>query len=114
MVPTVRIRLVKHEAQRLIAYYHSCFTGKLNQPDVRNELIVMAEYYDKLFLKVYKHQTKSGNKSVVYQLPLSISRILHARLQADPWDTILQNVLASLDQELTNMGMKPNFPVKLL
>ena len=114
MVPTIRIRLAKHEAERLVTYYFSCINGKLKDPNVRNELIVMAEYYDKLIIKVYRHQSKLGNKPVVYQLPLSISRILHARMQVSHYDTILQNVLSSLDQELTNMGMKPNFPVKLL
>jgi len=114
MVPTVRIRLAKHEAERLVTYYFSSFNGKLKDANVDNELIVMAEYYDKLFIKAVRHGIKPGNKPVVYQLPLSISRILHDRLQSDPWDTILQNVLGSLDQELTNMGMKPNIPVKLL
>jgi hypothetical protein len=110
MVPTVRIRLAKHEAGRLIEYFQFSFFGKLSNPNIRNDLIVMAEYHDK---KVFKHRQSYKSKPVVYQLPLSIARILHYRLQVECPNTDLQNILYSLDQELTNLGMKVDFHKQL-
>ena len=107
MVPTVRIRLAKHEAGRLMEYFHFSIHGKINNPNVNNDLIVMAEFYDKFVLKVFKQTQLDKSKPVLYQLPLSVARILHYQILAYCPNEYLQRILCSLDLELTNLGMKP-------
>jgi len=113
MVTPVKLRLAKHEARRLVEYFNIKIEGKLNSSDVRNDLIVMAEFYEKLFLKATRQQLKPGHKPTIYHLPLSIARILHNRLQQEPCDSILQNILYNLDHELTNINMAPKFSKQL-
>ena len=110
----VKIRLAKHEAEHLTMYVSKKSTGILKNPDVRNDLIVLAEYYTKLYTKFRTHRMKATNKPVVYTLPLSVVRILHHRFQKEEITPALQNVLTTLDQELTNMDMKPTFPISLV
>ena len=114
MLLPVRIRLSKHEAVHLTTYIYRKCDGILKNPDVRNDLIVLAEYYEKLYRKCRTHQLKTTNKPVLYLLPMSIARILHHRFQKETIHPTLQNVLNNLDQELTNLSMKPTFPITLL
>lgn len=113
MVPTVRIKLAKHEAGKLLEYFQYSFFGKLQNPNIRNDLIVMAEYYDKLFTKVFKHRNSYKTNLVVYNLPLSIARILHYRIQADCPNDQMQKILLDLDQQLMNLNMKADFHKQL-
>jgi len=110
----VKIRLAKHEAEALTMYVSNKSTGILTNPEVRNDLIVLAEFYMKLSTKYRTHRMKATTKPVVYTLPLSVARILHLRFQKEEINPALQIVLASLDQELTNMSMKPKFPITLI
>ncbi|WP_254561815.1 hypothetical protein [Dyadobacter diqingensis] len=113
MLFPVKIRLAKHEAEQLTMYVLNKSIGILRNPDVRNDLIVLAEFSEKLQNKFRSHRQKPTNKPVVYTIPLSVARILHLRFQKEDITPVLQWVLASLDQELVNMSMKPKFPTQL-
>lgn len=110
----VKIRLVKHEAEQLTMFVLNKSVGILRNPEVRNDLIVLAEFSETLKSKLRIHRSKITQKPLVYTLPLSVARILHHRLQKEEISPALQIVLANLDQELTNMNMKPTFPISLL
>lgn len=113
MIKPVQIKLAKHEAQKLLAYFHQTTDGKLKDTNVRNDLIMIAEHYDTLYIKVTKHLLIDGYKLVVYKFPLSLARILHTRLQQEPYNQVLQNILGNLDKELNNRNMVPHFPKQL-
>jgi hypothetical protein len=86
----------------------------LKNPEVRNDLIVLAEFSETLKKKFQTHRMKPTIKPVVYTMPLSVVRILHLRFQKEPISPVLQMVLANLDQQLTNIEMEPKFPISLL
>lgn len=114
MLFPVKVPLAKHEAEHLTMYILSKSVGILRNPEVRNELIVLAEFSETLKKKYQTHRMKPTIKPVVYTLPLSVARILHLRFQKEELTPALQMVLANLDQALTNIGMKPNFPIQLI
>jgi hypothetical protein len=103
----VKIRLVTFEAEQLLILVLTRTSGILTNPDVDNELISLYEFNDALRRKVINHRHKLTSKPIVYTFPLSIARILHRYLQEWPFSAPLQNVLTNLDQQLTNMNMKP-------
>ena len=113
MVLPVKLKLDKREADSLFSYLKHSVDGKLKNPKVRTELIILAEYYFKTFTKAVNHQMKPGNKPVSYDLPLSVARILHTRLQFNPYSNDLQNILAALDKHLVNRNMVPPTPKQL-
>lgn len=113
MVPPVKLKLDKREADSLFSYLKNETEGKINRPDVRTELIILAEYYFKAFTKAVNHQMKPGNKPVLYEVPLSVARILHTRLQYYPYSSCLQIILANLDKQLLDRKMVPFTPKQL-
>ncbi|GLU54476.1 hypothetical protein Dfri01_39370 [Dyadobacter frigoris] len=113
MVPPVKLKLDKREAESLFSYLKNETEGKINRPDVRTELIILAEYYYKTFTKAVKHQMKLDNKPVFYEIPLSVARILHTRIQFYPYQNNLQIILGNIDEQLLNRNMKPVAPKQL-
>jgi hypothetical protein len=100
MVPPVKLKLDKREADSLLSYLKSETEGKISHPEVRIELIILAEYYYKAFTKAVIIKSGPGDKPVLYEIPLSVARILHTRLQYYPYSNCLQVILASLDKKL--------------
>lgn len=113
MVPPVKLKLDKREADSLFSYLKNETDGKINRPDVRTELIILAEYYYKTFTKAVNHQMKLDNKPVSYDIPLSVARILHTRIQFYPYQNNLQIILGIIDKQLVNRKMVPTAPKQL-
>lgn len=109
----VKIHLAKHEAEQLSLYFLHKSAGILNNPNVRNDLIILAEFVENLKKQYESHRKKLTKKPVVYTFPLSVVRILHLRFQKEEITPVLQWVLNSLDQALLNMEMKPEFETEL-
>lgn len=80
------------------------------RPDMRNETIILAENWQTWSRK---HEVADKRKLKTYTIALSLARILHDRLQRIPQTHIHQSILDKLDQELTNIGMKPPFQLTL-
>lgn len=85
------------------------------QAPIRNNLkienILLREAMTTWQMKVLKADDK---KARLYSISASIARVLHLRLQQLPADDACQSLLVKLDQELTNRGLKPPFPITLL
>ncbi|MGX5854538.1 hypothetical protein ACWKW6_12880 [Dyadobacter jiangsuensis] len=77
---------------------------------MRNETIILAEHWQSWSRK---NEVADKRKLKTYTIALSLARILHDRLQRIARSEINQSILAKLDQELTNIDMKPPFQLTL-
>ncbi|TDB60071.1 hypothetical protein [Arundinibacter roseus] len=107
----LRIKLNLHELTDLRNYVQVAERIAQN-PQAREELIVLAEFSLKLEVMYIRASRKTDKgKSYHYQIPVSVSRILHRRFQQEDISPELQMVLCGIDYELTKRGLKPN-PIK--
>lgn len=77
-----------------------------------NDVIILMEFSEKFYQKLFNHALKSKEKAVKYTIPISVARALHSRLLRDTsqkWNEGLQSILNALDQQLVNLGIRPEF-----
>lgn len=107
----LKIKLTYPELQLICAYCHQAEALAKNA-QVRDELIVLAEYCPVIERRLVVAFRRDKRKAYPYSLPMSIGRILHRRWQL--LDTItpeMRMVLGGIDYALTQRNMKPD-PVK--
>jgi hypothetical protein len=105
----LKIRLSAHEVMAITMIMEKAACAEL-RPDMKNETIILAENW-RTWLK--RFAAANSNKPKLYLMPVSVARTLHYRLQMIPLTQANQTILTKLDQELTNINMKP-FPTRLL
>lgn len=104
----IRLKLAYWESIGLKMFLEPISHTKVG-PATRNETIVLIEFAEKFYSKCFNHGLTKRNANVNYQVPLSVARILHYRLQYHPTNAALQSILPKIDQQLTNRGVKPSF-----
>ena len=103
MVLKVKVKLTRAEVFSIQQIMRQAASLQLRS-DMRNETIILAENWE-TWIKKYVSADERKVKS--YQIALSLARILHDRLQKIPVTDANQSLLTKLDQELTNLNMKP-------
>ncbi|SDE19851.1 hypothetical protein SAMN04487996_10413 [Dyadobacter soli] len=104
----IRLRLSYWESLGLKKFLEPICQTKVG-PETRNETIVLIEFAEKFYGKCFGHGLNRSDKVATYQIPISVARIIHYRLQCQPTNAALQQILWLLDQHLTNRGLKPEF-----
>jgi hypothetical protein len=102
----LKIKLTYYEGCEISAY---CFQEGIQvaSPDISDECIVLAEYFEKIVTKIRWHGFRDRNKVFLYTIPVSVGRILHRRWQQEAYNPKRQMVLKALDYELTKRNLKP-------
>jgi hypothetical protein len=110
----LKIKVSKDEAWAIHSYIKETII-KAGDKNARIEIIILAEYYMVWTKKLMAyHRTNSTvNVPKPQKIPVSVGRILHYRLQHEPYDQVNQGILSKLDQALTNRNMKPDFSTNL-
>lgn len=111
----IPIRLTRFEVKAILDLLQDAVIKCADGGDIRVETIVLAEFHLPWYKKHLASFTKKPSKKLpLYQMPVSVARILHYRLQQLPFNHTNQFILSKLDMELTNREMKPKFPTKLI
>lgn len=110
MIPPIKIKLSVFELIAITTIME--YARKLPlRPDMRTETILLAENW----MTWLKRTTSCEPYKVKrYSIPVSVARAIHSRLQQVPTNQANQSLLVKLDQELTNINLKPPFPQTLL
>jgi len=108
----VTLKLAFYEANYLRGHLIGVCAIKL-KPQTSNDVIVLAEYFEKFQSACASHGLRRPDKVVPYRLPLSVARIFHERLLSVQYCDACQSILSKLDQQLTNRGLKPIQPIKI-
>lgn len=113
MLFPIKLKLASYEAEAMRRYLKRMFELSFD-PNVRNEVIVLAEYYPRIETLVRGKIFRPTSKISSYKIPLSVARILWARWQKENNGEILQMVLGKIDYELNALNKRPDFPTELI
>ena len=102
----LRIKLKHDEAWRIVQYCMGAGEQTLEPPCL--ELIVLAEFKNKIATQYFKNRLSDPNKVYRYTIPVSVAWTLHRRWQKITYCNERQMVLKAIDYELTNRNMKPD------
>ncbi|MPR36526.1 hypothetical protein [Salmonirosea aquatica] len=103
----IKVRLEHGEVNQILQYCIGA-AGIAVLPEASLELIVLAEFREKIATQLMRNRQRNRNKVFQYTLPVSVARILHRRWQEIPYNRERQMVLNALDHELTNRELKPD------
>lgn len=103
----IRIKLEHAEADQIVQYCIGA-AGIARLPEASLELVVLAEFRDKIVTKLMQNRNKNRQKVFTYSIPISVARILHRRWQDIPYDKDRQMVMSAIDYELTRLNLKPD------
>jgi hypothetical protein len=114
MLFPVKLKLAHYEAEAMRQYLQRMLETSLN-PDAKNEVIVLAEHFQKFDSSVRSKVFRvAGTKTCIYSVPLSVARILWYRWQQENGGNAIQSVLGKIDYELNTLNRVPHFPKTLI
>jgi len=108
-IPKVKIHLATFEVYALHKYF--VFLAQRSHNNLKkmdNDQIVLLEYAAKIGkLKVSTEYRVEPKKGFVVTFPLSVARILHARLQEGSFNEIMIMILGKIDYSLNSLNVEP-------
>lgn len=112
MLHPVKLKLAPFEAEALRQYMQHMLRMSADRR-VRNEVIVLAEFFPKFDAMVRNRFFRSMTKVSTYTVPLSVARILWARWQKEDNGNTIQLVLGKVDYYLNTIDKLPDFPTQI-
>lgn len=114
MLFPVKLKLAHHEAEEMRKYMLRLLEMSADTR-AKNEVIIVAEYFQKFDSTVRSRVFKIGSKRISqYNIPLSIARILWFRWQQENNGETIQAVLGKIDYELNALNRVPYSPKTLI
>lgn len=104
----IKVKLTHDEAWRIVQYCMGAGAEEFApSPNYSLEVIILAEFKDKIATQYFKNRLSDPNKAFRYTIPVSVACILHHRWQKVAYCNERQMVLKAIDYELTNRNLKP-------
>ncbi|MCE7061234.1 hypothetical protein [Dyadobacter sp. CY343] len=114
MLFPVKLKLAHYEAEAMRQYMFRLLQLAAD-PRAKNEVIIIAEYFQRFDTLVRGKVFKLGKSRVgIYTIPLSVARILWFRWQQEDNGDAIQSILGKVDYELNAQNRVPIFPKTLI